>query len=744
MIAVVIPARALIAFAFALQSLVGLRLDDAISLLQRQGLTIIYSSALVRPEMRVEREPRAAGARGKLEEILAPHGLAIAEGPHGELLVIAGPKPVPQATPPRPAPKPHFSEEIDVSPQRAASNDSPSEHATISSDDIRRMPDPSTDLTRAVQRMPGIASSDAAATVNIRGAAADEAVIAIDGLELNEPFHLKDFFSIFSTLDTAAVSRVDMMTGAFPAEWGDRVGGVIDIDLLTPPAEQSTSISAGMLNSRLTSSGTSRDRNTNWLISARGWYPDIIFSADKDPSEVISTDCYDLIGKAEHRLTGRTTASLTFLGSYDNLGYRNQTANETARSNAEERSVHLWLTTKTDWSETASVRSILAAGRLWRDRAGSITGNGPLQIRDLRGYDFVELKQDWRAGQLKFGFDAKSSRAHYDYTRMESGIAPVDTHLRANEETFALYAAEQFHLGSAVAEAGLRWDHQSLRGESQVSPRINLLWPIGTNSDLRLGWGHYYQSQRLNELQVEDGVTQFAAPELEEQRTVSFEHRFAGGYTLQASMFDKPMSHVRARFENTLNPINVFPEAQDDRAMVAPSRSRASGIELRMTGHAGARFDWWTSYVHSRATDTIDGRSVPRSWDQPNAASAGLNAELPGGWTATVSGAYHTGWPTTPVRAVMTPSGVELVRGDRNSERLPAWFRIDGGVTKAIHTARGELLIALDIINMTNHDNVCCIHDVSPVLREDGSWSVTREDRSLIPFFPSLSARWKF
>jgi outer membrane cobalamin receptor len=731
-----------------LHPLSGLRLDEAISILQHEGLTVIYSTALVRPEMRVEREPLATTLRGKLEEILAPHGLRVIEGPHHELLVIAAPK-----APERPSPPPRktrFRDEIVVMPsQTRILNETAASTESLPSDAISRIPDPSGDPGRVLQHLPGIASMEASSAVNIRGSSADETMITVDGLELSEPFHLKDFFSVFTTLDSTAIGEVDLMTGAFPVEWGDRIGGVVDINLVSPSAPASTTVSVGTLNSRLSSTGMTSDGSTTWLLTARGWYPDAIFSIDREPTQQTNIDFYDILGKVEHRFTPRTTASLTFLGAYDNLGYKSVKPEGSDQSVAEETSDHLWLTMQTTWSEATSVRTILAVGRLSRARTGSSSGEDTLQVTDNRGFDFVELKQDWRAAhgdrqQLRFGFEAKSADAYYDYTRSVGQPTPlVDIHIRPHARSFALYASDRVRLNENVmADLGLRWDRQTLPTGSQLSPRVNLLWRIGPNSDLRLGWGRYTQSERLNELPIEDGVSRFSRPELGEHRTVSFEHRFENGLKLRIEAFDRPMTRVRVRFENRLNPIDVFPEAQDDRVRVAPSRSRANGVELRMSGTAGPRAAWWIGYVRSRATDTVNGRTVPRSWDQPHAAAGGVSFELPGAWSVGLAAAYHTGWPTTPFQAIRTPAGLELVAGERNSARLPNWFRLDASVRKSIPTRHGTLFLGLDIVNLTNHRNVCCISDLTPFERSDGSIGLKREDRSLVPLFPLLSVRW--
>jgi hypothetical protein len=49
------------------------------------------------------------------------------------------------------------------------------------------------DLFRAMHRVPGLTSGDYGAQFSIRGGRQDETLINLDGLEIFEPFHLKDF-----------------------------------------------------------------------------------------------------------------------------------------------------------------------------------------------------------------------------------------------------------------------------------------------------------------------------------------------------------------------------------------------------------------------------------------------------------------------------------------------------------------------------------------------------------------------
>ncbi|MEW5984060.1 MAG: TonB-dependent receptor [Acidobacteriota bacterium] len=66
----------------------GRPLTEVLSELGRDGTPIVFSSRLVRPDMRVVAEPRARSTRRLLDEILQPHSLQIESGPKGQWLVV--------------------------------------------------------------------------------------------------------------------------------------------------------------------------------------------------------------------------------------------------------------------------------------------------------------------------------------------------------------------------------------------------------------------------------------------------------------------------------------------------------------------------------------------------------------------------------------------------------------------------------------------------------------------------------
>ena len=68
----------------------GQALAEALLELEAQGLPIVFTDRLVRPEMRVTAAPLSADLRQVLDELLAPHGLAV-EAVDGTLVVVATP-----------------------------------------------------------------------------------------------------------------------------------------------------------------------------------------------------------------------------------------------------------------------------------------------------------------------------------------------------------------------------------------------------------------------------------------------------------------------------------------------------------------------------------------------------------------------------------------------------------------------------------------------------------------------------
>jgi hypothetical protein len=75
------------------RALAGRPLVDVLRELQRRGLPLVFSSELVRADMRVLAEPSRSGDREILDAILVPHRLSVRPGPGGTLLIVRARRP---------------------------------------------------------------------------------------------------------------------------------------------------------------------------------------------------------------------------------------------------------------------------------------------------------------------------------------------------------------------------------------------------------------------------------------------------------------------------------------------------------------------------------------------------------------------------------------------------------------------------------------------------------------------------
>ncbi|MEA2326830.1 MAG: hypothetical protein QOE68_1789, partial [Thermoanaerobaculia bacterium] len=300
----------------------GRTLAEALRILEGRGLRIIYSTDVVRPEMIVGIEPHSTEPRQLLDELLREHHLHATNGPRGSIVIVRdAEKPAPRAA--KPAQMPVALESIVVTPSRfTIFTSEPEGHQFLSRDEVRTVPHLGDDVYRAFDRLPGITGLDLSARFNIRGGQEDETQVLMDGAEIYDPFHVRDLYRAFSTIDAEAIGSVDVLTGGFPLQYGGRMSGVIDISSLKPAARHHTELGIGILNQRILTNGTSRDGKSEYLLSFRRGYLHELLKLIDSNNAGINPSYYDLLGKVETTLNDRTVVSADVFVSGDALKIR--------------------------------------------------------------------------------------------------------------------------------------------------------------------------------------------------------------------------------------------------------------------------------------------------------------------------------------------------------------------------------------------------------------------------------------
>ena len=745
----------------------GRPLIDALRDLESKGLHLIYSNDVVRPDMFVRAEPRATDARGILDELLREQHLRATDGPQGSFVIVREPPartPQPKASAPTLAPMPVAIDQITVTPSRftiyAAQ---PERRQFLSREEVRSVPHFSDDLYRALGHVPGTAGEDVSARFNIRGGKEDEVEVLIDGAEVYDPFHVRDLFRAFSIIDSEAVGAVDVLTGGFPAEYGGRMSGVIDITSLTPSERRHTEIGVSLLNTRVLSSGLFDSGRAEWLVSLRrGYLRELLKLINPDDTDTPDPNYYDLMGKLQTSIDDRNLVSANVLLSRDTMRVKGTEG----AAKATYGDTYAWLNLRTAATPRLFTQNVASLGKTRSTRTGTLhlfNGGVNADLDDHRSFESIALKNDTSfdvsdRNVLKAGFTAKRLRATYDYASdgviLESLLhvnePPITLHqraaLRPSGSDVALYLADRFGVGTRlVIEAGLRADRQSYAPDgTHVSPRINAVFALSPRAALRIGWGRFFQPQGVQELHVQDGEIAFAPAERADHALAGIEVDLGRGFTARGEIYDKRFSDLRPRFENLFDRVVLFPEVQGDRLRIAPRRGSARGSELLLRKESTSRLGGWISYARASVRDEIDGRQVPRSWDQRDTVTFNVNWRPHALWNFDVAGVYHSGWPTTVVEGRLVDGVFHTVLAPLYDDRLPAYRRIDVRASRRVPTAHGGFSFFIELFNALGVNNVTRVSGYRFSVTAGQVTAGQRITESVIGVVPSFGITYEF
>lgn len=646
------------------------------------------------------------------------------------------------------------------------------------------------DLFRAVSRLPGLSSGDYGAHFSIRGGRSDETLILLDGLELYEPFHLKDFNDgALSIIDVDAIDGVELLTGGFSARYGDKRSGVMNIALRTPRKDSThVSLGANFSNAHALAEGTFAAARGSWLISGRRGFVDLLLGII-NKKETRAPTYEDVTGTLRFQLGPAHALALNVLHASDRYrfaingttGFNDSIKTRESANNSYGNS-YAWLTLRSLYGPHLSVRSLLSAGRVGDTRIGdeyrALTAVELYGVNGHRNFSVFSLKQDYsyqRTGRVivDWGFDARVMHANYDWTNRltqnpdnptadTTGFYPRVTRRTkvADGRTLGAYVSNRLQLFDPfTVELGLRYDGATYSHDSDWSPRVNARFALSDRVALRAGWGLYRQRQGIADENAFDRLNRYFPSELSKQWTLSVERRLNDEGLFRVEAYRKLGSYLRPVLRNWKSGLNVFPESAEDRILVFPSANSSTGLELYFDGRVGSRARVRAGYALSFVDETVRrieqvndplqppfAFSHPGPQDQRHSLNADLSYRLWKNWAVTTALTLHSGWPFTdqigvPVRRRNGTTDLAVRPDSLYGARLPFYQRVDVRLTHRRQTANGEVRFFAEVINATNHANVLG-YDVFRVQDPGGTLRLERVTETFFSILPSLGIAW--
>jgi outer membrane cobalamin receptor len=631
--------------------------------------------------------------------------------------------------------------------------------ADFSREDIENFLTLGDDALRVAQRLPGVANNGFSARPYMRGGAPNEVAVHFDGVRLVEPYHLRDFQSVFSAIDQRIVDHVAVQAGGFPAEYGDALSGLMIVEPREPDAIEHE-IGLSVLYTSLLTSGTFAEGRASWLLSGRNSNLDRVVTdrlGQPAYSDLFLRMSVDLGSK--HRLV---FADLAF--DDDILLTLQDEPEDRERATSDTDTRQTWLKLESEWTERLLSATWVHSTSFESERREDVVDLAEVvgTVDDRRDLDAVAVKQNWQyaAGDrqlARFGFEVEQREAEYRYTSaahrrgllatlVDDPSLSRNVALAPQGDSYAAYFEDRLRLGErVVADLGIRWDRQNYLptadADDRYSPRLSLLVQLSSRSDLRLSHGRFFQAEGLLDLQVEDGVTEFSPAQRSKHSIVSIEHRFPETLAVRAEWYHKSTEDVRPRFENLFEPLVVAPELRASRVLVAPEDADADGVEVFISSELPVA--WWIGVSFANADDTIDGAQIPRSWDQDRAVSAGVTWAA-GPWRISAAASAHRGWPATEVSVVDDAAGEPVaVAGPRNAVRLRNVRKLDFGASRDFALGSTTLEFFAEVANLTNHDNPCCLV-YEDATAPDGSTTLVPDERGQAGIAGNIGLLWQF
>ncbi len=670
---------------------------------------------------------------------------------------------------------------------------SPGAVRTITRKEIETRPQLGEDVFRSLTRLPGVAAHDISTKLSVRGSLDREVMIRLDGLELYEPYHLKDFDGALGIVDLTALSAAELKAGGFGVEYGDRGAGVLDMRSRTGVGPAETQVGLNISHVAVMGQGGFAGDRGSWLLSGRrgslGLLMKMVGADDR-----LSPQFYDVFGKLSWQPAPGHLVAVRFLHAGDRLRLEGEAWDGlTVGGSIEEGSV------RSDWNSTYGwatwdarltprlvSRALLWTGRVarfregYQDDFGSIGTPEQIAVRDQRSFAFVGARQqvDLEISpdlMVRAGGEVVRSGADYDYyadSRTPYVTADGWVGMRADTVTMSLdpdgntagaFLAARARAGTRLTvEAGVRYHHVSQTDEALVAPRVQASLGLGAGFTLQASAGRYHQPQGIGELQVGDGQSRYAASERSDLFALGLQRRFGAALSVRVEVYDRRISDQQPRYVGLEQELAMFPEQQGDRLRIDPGRGRARGVELFAEGSAGSRWTWSAAYALAWAEDEIpqegpctDGPTcladpwVPRPRDQRHTANLQAGYRAGDRWEIAATWIYHSGWPVTGWRYGVVPlkSGSYFwTRTFRplNGDRLPAYHRLDVRATRTFRIRGGTLDAYVDVFNLYDRSNRGS-NQYSGTLLEDGvRTSPTGSGEGLLPFLPMFGLRWRF
>jgi hypothetical protein len=610
---------------------------------------------------------------------------------------------------------------------------------TISAAQASKVAGTQGDPIKVLENLPGLARpSFGSGQIIVWGASPSETRTFVDGVEVPALFHGS---GLRATVNGDLVRDVTLTPGAYGADYGRAIGGIVRVETKDLPASGVHGY-AGVdtLDGSAMATAALGDRVRVAVAGRYGWIDNILRLVDApNVDEFYAIPRYsDYQAKLQVRLRERESCDVVFLASNDDLTETIPDP-DPARIRSETTSTYyqrLYLRYRYVTDDGASVEVVPWVGHDTSNLDANFGQNPAVLDESTWRWGLRASHRSHIAGplQLTFGTEIDGSSAGV-YRNGSLLIPPREGDITVfgqppgssiNTDTWTAgvidigpYVTSDLELGPLTLSPGLRFDAyvlsasrqtpkvgltpsvglEQLKGE--VEPRISGRLALTPRLAILGAAGIYSQPPDPADLSAVFGNPQLG-PEVSDHASLGEALKLTPGLSLEVLGFYRWMTGLAVR--------NPSPTPLLAQALLQEGVGRAYGVQFLLRQQPWHGLFGWVAYTMSRSLreDTPGAGWRLFDYDQPHVFTVVASKEL-GAWTVGTRFRAASGLPRTPVLGAFYDAKDDVYQpifGAQNSIRLPTFWQLDLRVDRSFRIKdRARVLVYVEGLNVTNHAN---------------------------------------
>lgn len=623
------------------------------------------------------------------------------------------------------------------------------------------------DVIKALQLMPGVQSgTEGSSGLYVRGGSPDQNLILLDGVPVYNVSHLFGFFSVF---DANAINSVDLIKGGYPARYGGRLSSVLDIRMKEGNMKRlAGAFSLGIISSKLSLEAPIKKDKTSFIVTARRTYIDVlarpIILSQTNGNSYGGYYFQDFSAKINHKFSNKDRLYLSAYTGNDNFYFRDQTAGDELKGNiawGNLTSVARWnhlfndklfsnttltytqykLRTETSFDEKENTFDDFASGYF------STISDVAAKI----DFDYLPSPNHY----IKFGISATHHNFRPGVQQIKSGIAIDTSFSQGQSKTVELdaYIEDDMKISEHLkANVGLHLSGFAVENTfyKSAQPRISARYLLGKKLSVKASYA--YMMQFLHLLSSSSGLslptdiwvpaTKRVKPQQSQQVAAGLAYSLLTDYELTIEGYYKKMKNLIEYKEGV-----SFLNGNTWEDLVTAGQGTAYGTEFliqrkegKLTGWIGYTLAWSTRQFN----DINFGKTYPFKYDARHdfvivaIYRPTKNIELSSTWIYRTGNAVSistTQYASATQSFFGTDQPIYYYNG-RNGFRMPAYHRLDIGISFVKQKKNGERRWNIDIYNAYNRKNPFFLYRGQD---ENNNFKPVIKQVSLFPILPSLS-----